>query len=77
LMSKNISDLITKIVALKAEGGTNYEDAFLKSTSWFDTQSVSYGKAQGYENVTYFLTEGDPTYRNRDTKNNGSTTEYS
>ncbi|MFY4822530.1 vWA domain-containing protein, partial [Aliarcobacter butzleri] len=77
LTSKNISDLITKIDALKAEGGTNYEDAFLKTTSWFDTQSVTYGKAQGYENLTYFLTDGDPTFSNRDTKNNGSTTEYS
>ncbi|MFW2516324.1 vWA domain-containing protein, partial [Aliarcobacter butzleri] len=77
LTSKNISDLITKIDALKAEGGTNYEDAFLKTTSWFDTQSVTYGKAQGYENLTYFLTDGDPTFSNRDTKNNGLTTEYS
>ncbi|MEV9526928.1 vWA domain-containing protein, partial [Aliarcobacter butzleri] len=77
LTSKNISDLITKIDALKADGGTNYEDAFLKTTSWFDTQSVTYGKAQGYENLTYFLTDGDPTFSNRDTKNNGSTTEYS
>ncbi|WP_323591619.1 immunoglobulin-like domain-containing protein, partial [Aliarcobacter butzleri] len=78
LTSKNISDLITKIDALKAEGGTNYEDAFLKTTSWFDTQSVTYGKAQGYENLTYFLTDGDPTFSNRDTNPyNGSTTEYS
>ncbi|MFY4845060.1 vWA domain-containing protein, partial [Aliarcobacter butzleri] len=77
LTSKNISDLITKIDTLKAEGSTNYEDAFLKTTSWFDTQSVTYGKAQGYENLTYFLTDGDPTFSNRDTKNNGSTTEYS
>ncbi|MFY9070600.1 VWA domain-containing protein, partial [Aliarcobacter butzleri] len=77
LTSKNISDLITKIDALKAEGGTNYEDAFLKTTSWFDTQSVTYGKAQGYENLTYFLTDGDPTFSNRNTTSTGSTTEYS
>ncbi|MFY4742310.1 vWA domain-containing protein, partial [Aliarcobacter butzleri] len=77
LTSKNISDLITKIDALKAEGGTNYEDAFLKTTSWFDTQSVTYGKAQGYENLTYFLTDGDPTFSNRNTTSTGTTTEYS
>uniref|UniRef100_UPI002B24BC40 VWA domain-containing protein n=1 Tax=Aliarcobacter butzleri TaxID=28197 RepID=UPI002B24BC40 len=78
LTSKNISDLITKIDALKAEGGTNYEDAFLKTTSWFDTQSVTYGKAQGYENLTYFLTDGDPTFSNRNIWwNDGSSTEYS
>ncbi|MCT7618366.1 VWA domain-containing protein, partial [Aliarcobacter butzleri] len=77
LTSKNISDLITKIDALKAKGGTNYEDAFLKTTSWFDTQSVTYGKAQGYENLTYFLTDGDPTFSNRNTTSTGTTTEYS
>ncbi|MFY4842329.1 vWA domain-containing protein, partial [Aliarcobacter butzleri] len=77
LTSKNISDLITKIDALKADGGTNYEDAFLKTTSWFDTQSVTYGKAQGYENLTYFLTDGDPTFSNRNTTSTGTTTEYS
>ncbi|AXK48480.1 von Willebrand factor type A (vWA) domain-containing protein [Aliarcobacter trophiarum LMG 25534] len=75
LTSENISDLIAKIDALKAEGGTNYEDAFLKTTSWFNTQNVTYGKAQGYENLTYFLTDGDPTVSNSD-NSKGATTEY-
>ncbi|WP_419673222.1 VWA domain-containing protein [Aliarcobacter butzleri] len=73
-----LNNLINALNNLNADGGTNYEDAFLKTTSWFDTQSVTYGKAQGYENLTYFLTDGNPTFSNRDTSryNNGSTTEY-
>ncbi|PRM86941.1 hypothetical protein CJ669_10080 [Aliarcobacter cryaerophilus] len=78
-----LNNLINALNNLNADGGTNYEDAFLKTTSWFDTQSVTYGKAQGYENVTYFLTDGDPTFYGSTNQNRydypqggGSTTDY-
>ncbi|WP_323589450.1 vWA domain-containing protein, partial [Aliarcobacter butzleri] len=71
----DVDNLITAIKNLEANGGTNYEDAFIKTTDWFKSSSI---KGNGYENLTYFLTDGDPTFSNRDTSrnNNGSTTEY-
>jgi ribosomal 50S subunit-recycling heat shock protein/Ca2+-binding RTX toxin-like protein len=44
-------------------GGTNYEAAFKAAEAWFKTGDApavdKYGNA--YENVTYFLTDGNPT----------------
>ncbi|MBY5970471.1 VCBS domain-containing protein [Halomonas denitrificans] len=39
-------------------GGTNYEAAFDASKSWLEEQSA----ANGYDNLTYFLTDGLPTF---------------
>ncbi|PTL88915.1 hypothetical protein C6W88_20140, partial [Halomonas litopenaei] len=47
-------------------GGTNYEAAFEASKGWLEEQSSS----NGYENLTYFLTDGLPTFYVND---NGST----
>ncbi|MGQ7249461.1 Ig-like domain-containing protein, partial [Halomonas sp. V046] len=38
-------------------GGTNYEAAFEASREWLQEQSTNQ-----YENLTFFLTDGDPTY---------------
>ena len=61
LTSANVHLLIGAINSLSANGGTNYEDAFNKAVSWFNSQ-VTGGKdaAHNYENVTFFLTDGDP-----------------
>ncbi|MBP9941087.1 MAG: type I secretion C-terminal target domain-containing protein [Comamonas sp.] len=68
LTASNVSQLITKINQLSASGGTNYEAAFNQAVTWFNGQpSVVNGKT--FENVTYFLTDGDPTYSN--SGNNG------
>ncbi|MFV3308926.1 tandem-95 repeat protein, partial [Pseudomonas sp. NY15181] len=40
---------------LQAGGGTNYQVAFGQAVNWFGTVK------NGYENVTLFLTDGDPT----------------
>ena len=45
--------------ALVANGGTNYEAGFEETTNWFNTSADVVGS---YENVTYFLTDGNPTY---------------
>ncbi|OTG80262.1 hypothetical protein B9T33_10035 [Acinetobacter sp. ANC 5054] len=45
--------------ALVANGGTNYEAGFEETTHWFNTSADVVGS---YENVTYFLTDGNPTY---------------
>ncbi|WP_175130054.1 VCBS domain-containing protein, partial [Achromobacter piechaudii] len=70
LTSANVQTLLTAITNLSATGGTNYEAAFNSAVSWFNSQTAA-GKsvAAGYENVTFFLTDGDPTYY---LKNNGN-----
>ncbi|MCS3457768.1 putative Zn-binding protein involved in type VI secretion [Aeromonas sp. BIGb0405] len=73
LNSANLQTLINKITALSADGGTNYEDAFIKATEWFNTKPGS-GTDLKFENLTYFLTDGDPTTYNGDKSSSGGTT---
>ncbi|QXB56681.1 Ig-like domain-containing protein [Aeromonas sp. FDAARGOS 1415] len=72
LNSANLQTLINKITTLSANGATNYEDAFIKATEWFNTKPGS-GTGLKFENLTYFLTDGDPTVHNGDSSS-GSTT---
>ncbi|WP_254503876.1 tandem-95 repeat protein, partial [Pseudomonas triclosanedens] len=63
LTSLNVEDLITAIgrtetTGLRADGGTNYQAAFDQAVSWFNAAAQ---KNNGYENLTLFLTDGDPT----------------
>ncbi|WCR45859.1 chitobiase/beta-hexosaminidase C-terminal domain-containing protein [Stutzerimonas stutzeri] len=51
-----IAQLHTAINNLSANGYTNYEAAFNAATSWLNTQQSS-----GFQNLTYLLTDGDPT----------------
>jgi Ca2+-binding RTX toxin-like protein len=69
LSKSNLQSFIDKISSLSAGGATNYEDAFIKATDWFNSKP---GSSSGlkFENVTYFLTDGDPTAYNGD--NNAS-----
>ncbi|PJI53337.1 hypothetical protein CTI14_30060 [Methylobacterium radiotolerans] len=61
LSKSNVQKLLDAIDALKANGNTNYEDAFNKAVSWFNSQ-VSGGKdaEHNYQNLTFFLTDGEP-----------------
>ncbi|MFM5136683.1 type I secretion C-terminal target domain-containing protein, partial [Aeromonas rivipollensis] len=65
LNSASLSNFIGKISALTAGGATNYEDAFIEATKWFNGKPGS-GSGLTFENVTYFLTDGDPTAHNGD-----------
>ncbi|VEJ20825.1 Ig-like domain-containing protein [Neisseria animaloris] len=56
LNESNVDRLLDSISAQRSKGATNYEDAFKDATSWF--KGVS---GNGYNNVTYFLTDGEPT----------------
>ena len=59
----SLPSLLSAIDALTANGGTNYEAAFNTAVNWFNQQSSSGNTAtNGYENKTFFLTDGDPTY---------------
>ncbi|WP_094854246.1 Ig-like domain-containing protein [Bordetella genomosp. 10] len=62
LTTANVDTLISKIQAMTATGGTNYEAAFDSAVSWFNAQTAAGKTGANYENVTYFLTDGDPTY---------------
>ncbi|MFV3369609.1 retention module-containing protein [Pseudomonas sp. NY15435] len=67
LNNGNVDQLInaigkTQTTGLQADGGTNYQSAFEQAVTWFN------GQKNGYENLTLFLTDGDPTY----SKNYGS-----
>ncbi|WP_369326025.1 retention module-containing protein [Alcaligenes nematophilus] len=67
LTSKDLDGLLEDIKKLglygdAQVGGTNYEAAFKAAEKWFGEET--YAKDQygnNYENVTYFLTDGDPT----------------
>ncbi len=41
---------------MRSEGSTNYDLAFKSASGWFDAVG-----SNGYKNVTYFLTDGQPT----------------
>ncbi|MCY1288267.1 hypothetical protein D9M70_372980 [compost metagenome] len=80
LNSTNVATLIAAFTSLSATGGTNYEAAFKAAIEWFNGQ-VSGGKnaAANYEQLTYFLTDGNPTYYLNNQGNvagNGSSTGY-
>ncbi|HHQ4767884.1 TPA: VWA domain-containing protein [Aeromonas veronii] len=73
LTQSNVQDLIKQISSLKADGATNYEDAFIKAAAWFNSQPGS-GSGKTFENLTYFLTDGNPTVYNGDTSGSGGKT---
>ncbi|MFM4786488.1 type I secretion C-terminal target domain-containing protein, partial [Aeromonas veronii] len=73
LSRSNVQSFIDKISLLKADGATNYEDAFIKAAAWFNSQPGS-GSGKTFENLAYFLTDGNPTVYNGDTSGSGGTT---
>ncbi|ARP86994.1 retention module-containing protein [Bordetella genomosp. 9] len=62
LTANNVDTLIAAINRMTATGGTNYEDAFDSAVSWFNAQAAAGKTGANYENISYFLTDGDPTY---------------
>ncbi|MEI6359782.1 MAG: Ig-like domain-containing protein, partial [Synechococcus sp. ELA619] len=63
LTNSNSAGVLSAISWLTADGGTNYEAAFVKATSEISALQKSYSSTQGgYQTITYFLTDGDPTY---------------
>ncbi|MDO5070124.1 MAG: Ig-like domain-containing protein, partial [Neisseria zoodegmatis] len=64
LNEHNVNKLLKGISAQTAKetgGVTNYEDAFRDTAKWFKEVS-----GNGYNNVTYFLTDGQPTAYGKD-----------
>ena len=60
LTEDNVDQLLEAITSLqlgpRQDGATNYDDAFADAAAWFESVSDN-----GYTNVTYFLTDGQPT----------------
>ncbi|MGE8705237.1 MAG: Ig-like domain-containing protein, partial [Achromobacter sp.] len=74
LSKANVQLLLDAIDGLKADGNTNYQDAFNKAVSWFNSQ-VSGGKDadHNYQNLTFFLTDGNPNvYGTSGNQSNGA-----
>ncbi|MCH1926802.1 type I secretion C-terminal target domain-containing protein, partial [Shewanella sp. C32] len=73
LSPENIDGLISQIEHLKAGGATNYEAAFNEAEKWLTDISANNAAGHGYENLTYFLSDGDPTISNHDKSSGGTT----
>ncbi len=66
--TSDISSLTNTINNLSAIGGTNYEDAFDEAQSWLTSSPQD-----DFENLVFFLTDGDPTYYNNGNGSIGGT----
>ncbi|WP_095133360.1 retention module-containing protein [Pseudomonas sp. Irchel s3h14] len=54
--------------SMSSGGGTNYEDVFKTTANWF--QSADAVANKGATNLTYFITDGKPTYYQNDESTN-------
>ena len=63
------SDFHDRLDNLNATGGTNYQAGFHNAAEWFDELGDT-SKADG--NITYFLSDGVPTYHGTNTSGGGS-----
>ena len=73
----SLASLSLVINNLSAGGGTNYEAAFNATVGWFADSAKA---DPSYVNLTYFVTDGDPTYYYDDNNNlagPGNSTNYS
>ncbi|WP_313702492.1 VCBS domain-containing protein, partial [Achromobacter sp.] len=71
LTTSNVSEMVDILMGLKSGGGTPYGSAFNQAKSWFDGQPTVDSSGNPYKNLTYFLTDGEPTsewWYNRDTE---------
>ncbi|PQZ60421.1 hemolysin, partial [Achromobacter sp. MYb9] len=71
LNHSNLDQIVNKIMGLSADGGTPYGAAFNKATDWFGDQPSVDANGQPYKNLTFFLTDGEPSseaWYNRDTE---------
>ncbi len=60
LSDTNALNKLTGVLnSLSSGGGTNYEDVFKTTANWFQSQTVTSNPGK---NLTYFITDGQPTY---------------
>ena len=49
-------------------GGTNYEAGFIAAAKWFEEATSNDASDVETENITYFLSDGEPTFHGKDTE---------
>ncbi|WP_082884503.1 VCBS domain-containing protein, partial [Achromobacter insolitus] len=57
----NVDEMVDILLGLKADGGTPYGAAFHEAKDWFNGQPTVDANGKPYKNLTYFLTDGEPT----------------
>ncbi|SHI09185.1 VCBS domain-containing protein, partial [Pollutimonas bauzanensis] len=65
----NLAKLQNAIDGLSSDMYTNYEAAFAKANEWFASDKAT----EGYTNLTFFLTDGNPTTYNGESRPNADT----
>ncbi|MGA4853715.1 type I secretion protein, partial [Acinetobacter haemolyticus] len=64
----NLQAILDYLDNLQAGGGTYPELGFNKATNWFNSTDIANATANGFENQTYYLTDGEPTVANPATR---------
>ncbi|MBN7735565.1 hypothetical protein JX616_27120, partial [Klebsiella pneumoniae] len=60
--------------SMASEGGTNYEDVFKATANFFQSDLAT--KNTGATNLTYFITDGQPTYHQSGEQTNPVVTDF-
>ncbi|KCV58046.1 retention module-containing protein [Bordetella bronchiseptica] len=61
LTPDNVDEMVNVLMGLNASGGTPYGAAFDRTTQWFEGQPTIDSEGKPYKNLTFFLTDGEPT----------------
>ena len=75
LSAGNLQALRDAIDNLTPNGATNYQAAFEQTAAWLAGQTTP-APDNHYQNITYFITDGNPTVYNGDTVNFAGVTDY-
>ncbi|KGG83071.1 hypothetical protein P245_25540, partial [Comamonas thiooxydans] len=73
LTTDNVDEMVDILMGLRSGGSTPYGAAFNETKDWFDGQPTEDADGNAYKNLTFFLTDGEPTSEwqyNRDSEFN-------
>ncbi|WP_099722385.1 retention module-containing protein [Bordetella bronchiseptica] len=61
LTPDNVDEMVDILMGLKASSTTPYGAAFDRTTQWFEGQPTVDSEGKPYKNLTFFLTDGEPS----------------
>ncbi|CCJ57889.1 putative hemolysin [Bordetella bronchiseptica MO149] len=61
LTPDNVDEMVDVLMGLNASSTTPYGAAFDRTTQWFEGQPTIDSEGKPYKNLTFFLTDGEPT----------------
>ncbi|KDD15907.1 retention module-containing protein [Bordetella bronchiseptica] len=61
LTPDNVDEMVNVLMGLNASSTTPYGAAFDKTTQWFEGQPTLDSEGKPYKNLTFFLTDGEPS----------------